>query len=171
MRKSLPKTPPSELNSRVASLLAVAGGRPRAPRTNGAEKGNGSLSLRGASPIDHGARLAARLRLLEGFLGRTDAADCADLGVRCLAESTNVAQALCLIRSRGERTHVTAAAAGFPRQTVMSFTLSLEDWANPLTEALTNRGHAYFPPTQVPADRRRRPVTPFEDAAFSVVPL
>jgi len=54
---------------------------------------------------------------------------------------------------------------------VSTFTVSLEDWANPLVTAFTNRRDHACPPSQSAADRRRRPSTPFEDDGFHVVPL
>ena len=54
---------------------------------------------------------------------------------------------------------------------VAAFSVSLEDWGNPLVTAFTNRKELFFPAPHSAADRKRRPRTPFEDAAFHVVPL
>src|SRR5262249_54045818 len=51
------------------------------------------------------------------------------------------------------------------------FTVSLDDWGNPLVTAVNNRRSSFFPAAHSSADRRRRPSTPFEDSAFHVVPL
>src|SRR5262249_31013602 len=52
-----------------------------------------------------------------------------------------------------------------------SFSVSLDDWNNPLVTAFTDRKHTFFPAAHSAGDRRRRPSTPFEDGAFHVVPL
>ena len=83
MRKSLQKTLPSGLSSRLerpsAGLLA-GGGRPPGAEGNGAT-GQGR---RLPAPVGDAEHLAARLRLLEGFLSRTDIADCAQLALQWL---------------------------------------------------------------------------------------
>src|SRR5690349_3430789 len=85
MRKSLLKTPPSALSSRVAhpsaALLAV-GGRERASKRNGSAPYTGVPRVRVAvetsvDPVDDQGDVAARVRLLEGFVGRTEIADTA----------------------------------------------------------------------------------------------
>src|SRR5262249_41077834 len=65
----------------------------------------------------------------------------------------------------------TSGAYGFSPDAASSFSLSIEDWANPLVVALTSRKRLFFPAAHSAADRRRRPSTPFEDAAFHVLPL
>jgi PAS domain S-box-containing protein len=117
------------------------------------------------------ARLTARLRLLEGFLSRTEVADGAHHALHWLGEVLGVRQALCLVRPSGEPVLSVVASYGLPAATAASFSVSLDDWGNPLVTALTARRHAYYPAVQSAAERRRRPVTPFEDVAFHVVPL
>ena len=52
------------------------------------------------------------------------------------------------------------------------FTISLEDWRNPLVQILTSRRHTFFPAVTASGhERRRRPSTPFEQSAFHVLPL
>src|SRR5262245_47508954 len=106
MRKSLPKTRPSELSSRVASLpaglLAAAAGRRRAVKANG-DVPHGPLTA-----IAREERLEERLRLLEGFISRTEVADCAQCGLQWLADMHGVTQSLCLVRAAGESTLVVA---------------------------------------------------------------
>jgi PAS domain S-box-containing protein len=64
-----------------------------------------------------------------------------------------------------------AASRGVAGSAVATYTLSLDDWNNPLIAALNNRRQAFFSSAHSAADRKRRPSTPFEDAAFHVIPL
>ncbi len=62
--------------------------------------------------------------------------------------------------------------AGLSSRAIANFTLSTDDWRNPLVHILTSRPHASY--AAVPAslqERRRRPNTPFEDGAFHVIAL
>src|SRR5438034_269389 len=91
MRKSLPKMPPSGLSSKraefpagaasLAARLVAAGARRSAARANGAAgplpEGNGASRVRRGSFVnDDSERFLGRLRLLEGFLSRTEISDC-----------------------------------------------------------------------------------------------
>src|SRR4029453_19351524 len=113
MRKSLLKTPPSGLSSRLLSPSAalVAGERGRRPA---AKRGNGSpyagvprmrVAVEGAIGEDEDL-LAARIRLLEGFISRTELADCAQHALQWLAEVLGAAQSICLVRPLGEQSLV-----------------------------------------------------------------
>jgi signal transduction histidine kinase len=115
--------------------------------------------------------LPARLRLLEGFLNRTELAETAQHALQWLGDVLGVPQSLCLVRPAGEQILVTLAAYGLPPTVSASYGLSLDDWSNPLVSALSNRRNAYFPPPQSAAERRRRPATPFEDRPVHAVPL
>src|SRR5688572_23617106 len=127
MRKSLPKTRHSALSSRVASLpaalLAAAAGRPRAAKPNGEAPYVG---------VPRDDRLAARLRLLEGFLSRTDVADCAAHALKWADRVLGIGQSLCLVRPVGEQSLVVVSSSGLPAATATSFSVSLDDWGNPL---------------------------------------
>jgi signal transduction histidine kinase len=114
---------------------------------------------------------AARQRLLEGFLSRTEVADCAQYALQWCGEVLGISQSICLIRPPNEPTLFTAAAYGLPSAAATAFTVSLDDWSNPLTQAVAHRRHAYYGSVHAAADRRRRPTTPFQDAGFHVVPL
>jgi PAS domain-containing protein len=127
--------------------------------------------VREAAADESGARLADRLQLLEGFLARTEIADCAEYGLQWAAETLGVRQSLCLMCPSGEQTMVVLASRGLRSAAAASFWVSLDDWSNPLVTALNSRRQVYYPAVQSAADRRRRPSTPFEDAAFHVVPL
>src|SRR4051812_28696481 len=104
MRKSLPKTPHSALSSRVAqlpaALLAAAAGRQRAAKANG----HAHRQSRSGGDGDRADPLVARLRLLEGFLSRTEIADCAEHALRWLGAVLGVRQSLCMVRPAGEQT-------------------------------------------------------------------
>jgi signal transduction histidine kinase len=148
------------------ALLAVAGGRARRRR---AAKANGEAIFTAADA--QAAQLAIRLRLLEGFVSRTEIADSAQYALQWLAETLGVARSLCLVRPSAEQMLFTVAACGLPGPAATGFSVSVEDWANPLIHALNTRRDVYFPTPHTAADRRRRPFTPFEDNAFHVMPL
>ena len=114
--------------------------------------------------------MEARLRLLEGFLNRTTVADCAQHGLDWLGEALAVRQSLCLVKPAGEQALFVVAHAGLS-VAAGSFTLSLDDWVNPLVTALNHKRRAYHAPARSAADRRRRPFTPFGDHGFHVLPL
>ena len=145
-----------------AGLLAAAAGRPHAAKAGA--NGTGAVVARGDLS-------AARLRLLEGFLARTGVADCAQYALQWFGEEAGAGQSLCLIRASGESSLNTIGVYGLPRATAMAFTISIEDWGNPLVNALINRRHLQFGPVHSAADRRRRPATPFEDRPFQAIPL
>jgi PAS domain S-box-containing protein len=121
--------------------------------------------------VDPGDKLVARLRLLEGFLSRTEVADCAEYALQWLGDVLAVEQSLCLVKSISEQTLSAVASYGLPTGSTTPLSLSLDDWGNPLIAALNHRRHTYYPVGHSAADRRRRPSTPFEDAAFHVLPL
>src|SRR5438552_3704806 len=94
-----------ELRKQVRLLerkLAAAAGRRHDPRRNGSATSAlpAVAPRRPPSPRSHGSdvTLAVRLRLLEGFLSRTDIAECAQYALRWLADTTEIDQAICLIR-------------------------------------------------------------------------
>lgn len=116
-------------------------------------------------------RLEARLRLLEGFLSRTDLADCAQHALQWMGEVLRVPRSLCIVRPPGERTLFTIGWHGLSPAMATGFTLDLDDWGNPLLNVLHGHGRAHFPAAHTVGERRRRPSTPFEDAAFHSVAL
>jgi len=115
--------------------------------------------------------LAARVRLLEGFVSRTEVADCAQFALQWIGETIGVSQSICLVRPSGEQTLYASGHYGLTSGAVSSFTVSLEEWGHPLVSTFNNRKEIFFPAAHSAADRRRRPATPFEDAAFHVLPL
>jgi len=150
-------------------------GAPRRPaaRRNGSVPYTGVPRVRvavGESAGDDVDLLAARVRLLEAFVGRSEIADCANIGLQWLGEVLGIRQSICLIRPEGEPSLFVVAAYGLG-SAVTSFSVSLEDWRNPLVAAYINRKELFFPTPHSAADRKRRPVTPLEDAAFHAVPL
>jgi signal transduction histidine kinase/PAS domain-containing protein len=118
-----------------------------------------------------GDRNAARLRLLEGFLARTRAVDCAQYALQWLGEEAGVSQSICLIREEGESSLSAIGVYGLPRATGMSFAVSTEDWGHPLVDALINRRHLQYGAPHTASERKRRPATPFEDQPFRAIPL
>jgi PAS domain S-box-containing protein len=116
-------------------------------------------------------RLESRLDLLEGFLSHTDLADCSQHALQWLAEVLHIGQSLCLVRPAGEQTFVAVGWHGIAPAVASAFTLGLDDWANPLLHVLHSRRRSSFPEPHSAAERRRRPVTPFQDAAFHAAPL
>jgi len=153
----------------------VAVGAARRPAT----KRNGSAPYTGVPRVrvaveetlgDEAEELAARVRLLEGFVGRGEIADAAQLALQWLGNAVGITQSICLVRLSGDVSLAVVASQGVGGS-AGSFNISLEDWNNPLVTALNHRKQLFFPEPHATADRKRRPSTPFEDAAFHVVPL
>ena len=115
--------------------------------------------------------LAARVRLLEGFVSRAEVSDCTQFALQWMGEAIRVSQSICLIRPAGEQMLYASGQYGFTSAAVASFTVALEDWGNPLVTTFTSRKEIFYPAAHSAADRRRRPSTPLEDAAFHVIPL
>src|SRR5438067_3806183 len=180
MRKSLLKTPPSGLSSRLAppaALVAVDAARRPASRRNGSTPYTGvprvRVAVEEASALsdEEQQQLAARVRLLEGFISRTDVSDTAQHALQWIGETLGISKSICLVRPMGDPALFAAGQYGFTNPAASSFTVSLEEWGNPLVNALNNRKEVFFPDAHSAADRKRRPATPFDDAAFHVVPL
>jgi signal transduction histidine kinase/PAS domain-containing protein len=161
----MPRSGPS---SRVLSLptafLAGAGATRRAADANGGRP-------RSAPAGGAGGRLDSRLRLLEGFLSHADLADCAQHALRWLGQELNVTQSLCLVRPEGEQTLFTAGWYGIAPALATSFSVSLDDWGNPLVNVLHTHRRSFFAEARTGAERRRRPSTPFHDAPFHAAAL
>src|SRR4029450_11311922 len=66
---------------------------------------------------------------------------------------------------------VTLWSHGLPAAATATFTVSLDDWSNLLVNAVNDKRSTFFPAPHSSADRRRRPVPPFQDDPFLVVPL
>jgi len=173
------KTPPSELSSRPAphAALVALGGRRKARRNGAGAPYTGVPRLRVAveSPepdaTDEDPQITARVRLLEAFVSRTELADCTQFALQWLAETIGLTKSICLVRPGSELVLFVAGTYGMPGSAAASYSVSLEDWANPLVSTFTNRKQIFFPAAHSAADRKRRPSTPFEDAAFHAVPL
>src|SRR5262245_17501028 len=166
MRKSLQKTPPSALNSRLAPLPAALAAVDAEQRSHGVRRnGSGGFGTARAAVLsrDEDERLAARARLLEGFVIRTDITECARFALRWLADTVRVGQSLCLVQPTGEAALFAVADMGLSGRSAAAFSVSLDDWNNPLVGIVHNGTQAFFPAAHSAADRRRRPSTPFED--------
>jgi len=154
-----------------AGLPAPAVVRPHAAKRNGASGKETPGPVVGLSSVaGRDVRLAARVRLLEGFLGRTEVSECAQYALHWLTDATGIEQSICLVRAAGEPVMGAAASRGLPADAAATFAISLDDWNSPLVAAI-GRPHTLFPAAHTPGDRRRRPSTPFEDAAFHAVTL
>src|SRR3954468_11379739 len=107
MRNSLQKTPPSGPRSMPppqAAALADGAPRPAAKRPRSVPY-NGVPRLRVAVEQSLGEEselLAARLRLLEGFVGRADLTDCTHLALQWLRDVLRISHSICLIRTSDE---------------------------------------------------------------------
>jgi PAS domain S-box-containing protein len=120
---------------------------------------------------DDDPSLPARLRLLEGFVSRTEIADCTQFALQWFGETFGVSQLICLVRPAADTSIYVIGSYGLRSGAVSSFSISLDDWSNPLVAAFLRRKQMFFPAPHSAADRRRRPSTPFEDSAFHAVPL
>ncbi len=159
--------------SQPAALLPAGARRPAAKRRR---TGPYTAVPRVRVAVDEGhgddeGLLAARVRLLEGLVGRSELSDCAHLALQWLGEVLGIAQSICLVRPTDEASLFVVGTYGLPGSAVSRFSVSLEDWSNPLVTALAHRKAGFFPEPHSAADRRRRPSTPFEDSAFHVLPL
>ena len=146
----------------AAKPKASGFGEPRrsGPR-GGGRNGAGADAGRVPAALAH-ADLGARNRLLEGFLSRTEIADCAHLALQWLSDELGVDRSICLVRPLRERTLVAVSSHGLPAAATATFTVSLDDWGNLLVSAVNNKRSTFFPAPHSNADRRRRPATPFE---------
>jgi signal transduction histidine kinase len=155
-----------------AALLAAAAGRRRAVKANGNATNAtfpGSYDRRRGGSGDDWA--AVRLRLLEGFLSRTEIADSAQHALQWFGEVLGASQSICMVRLGGEPALFTVASYGLPSPATTAFSVSLDDWSNALVTTLNNRRASYYPAAHSAGERRRRPATPFEDAGFHALPL
>jgi signal transduction histidine kinase len=116
-------------------------------------------------------RIGARLRLLETLVSRADISECARAGLLWLEETLGITRSICLVRPIGEASLVVVGALGLRGAATSSFSVSLDDWNNPIVTHLANRKDGFFPSPHSTTDRRRRPATPFEDAPFHALPL
>ena len=112
---------------------------------------------------------AARLRLLEALVSRADLAECAQAGLQWLHETLGIPRSLCLVRPVADPSLMVVGAYGVTE--AASFSVSLDDWNNPLVTAIVERRPMFFAAPHSAADRKRRPATPFEDAPFHLEPL
>jgi len=159
--------------SQPAALRAVGEPRPAAKRRRSGQYA-GVPRVRVAFDEGQGdddGLLSARVRLLEGFVGRSELADCAHLALQWLGEVLGISQSICLVRPADETSLFVIGTYGLSGSAISRFSVSLEDWSNPLVTALAHRKTFFFPSPHSAADRRRRPGTPFEDSPFHVLPL
>ena len=155
----------------AAKPAAPGFGEPRRSASRGSGgNGAGAHADRVPPPLDPDD-LGARTRLLEGFLSRSEIADCAQLALQWLSDELGIDRSICLVRPLREQMLVTVWSHGLPAAATATFTVSLDDWGNLLVNAVNNKRSTFFPAPHSSADRRRRPTTPFEDDAFHVVPL
>jgi PAS domain S-box-containing protein len=173
MRNSLQKTPHFALSSSPAplraGLLSAGVARHRGPEGYGSAGDRGGAHT--AVSVGTDQLLEAKVRLLEAFVSRGDVADCTQFALQWLSEILGLAPSLCLLRPEGEEALFTVGSHGLPGTAGSRFTVSLEDWDNPLVTAFGDRDPAFFRAVHSATERKRRPSTPFEDAPFHVVPL
>jgi signal transduction histidine kinase len=153
-----------------AALLSAGGVRQPAARRNGAS-GSRAGARAAASLADDEPLATARVRLLEAFVSGGDVADCSQYALQWLREALGLSPSLCLLKPAGEDALFTVAAHGFPGTSAYRFTISLDDWNNPLVAAFGGQERVFFRAAHSAAERKRRPSTPFEDSAFHAIPL
>ncbi len=151
------------------ALLAAGAVQRHVAKRNGAVAAR--PAMRFAVTLGREEQLAARLRLLEGLVARTEIADCARYALQWLGEVLGVSKSICLLKPIDEQVLFAVSAYGFPGSAVTSFAVPLEEWGNPLVAALTKRKPVSFAAAHSAADRKHRPATPFEDSAFQALPL
>ncbi|MGE3958243.1 MAG: ATP-binding protein [Vicinamibacterales bacterium] len=141
------------------------------PRFGADSTGRTGIRAFARSAAPHADRVEARLRLLEGFLGRTDLSECAHHALEWLADVLQVRRSLCLICPPAEDALVTIGWHGLPPSVSANFMVALDDWQHPLVSVLHTQGRVFFGAAHSPAERRRRPSTPLGDAAFYAAAL
>src|SRR4051812_21922526 len=100
----------------------------------------------------------ARPELLQGLPKPSESAGRTDFSLTWLAENLNVAQSLVLAKREGEAVLSVVGSYGLPTASLEKFTVSVEDWRQPLVQILANRRHVFFPPMSgASGERRRRP--------------
>ena len=122
-----------------AALAAAGMARKSAGKRNASAPYTGIPRVRVAfeeGTADDGELLAARVRLLEGFVSRAEIADCTQLALQWLGEALGIAHSICLVRPETEPSLFVVGTYGMPGSAVSSYTASLEDWGNPLVTAL-----------------------------------
>src|SRR5215510_10358450 len=173
MKSSQPKmrpfAPSSKVPPRSVELLRnVAAGRPR----GAADPRRGPIKPAGGGAQTPDARLTTHLELLEGFLSRSDLQETVEFALDWLERVHHVNQSLCLIHRLNESALSVVGSRGLSSRAIANFTLSTDDWRNPLVHILTSRPHASYPAVSASLqERRRRPNTPFEGSAFHVIAL
>src|SRR5262245_33998016 len=130
MRKSLLKTRPSVLSSRLAPppVALAAVGRRAAERTRSTPYTGVPVRVavdNAGDGVDDDASLVARVRLLEGFVSRTEIADCAHFALQWLGETLGVSQSICLVRPGTEPSIFVVGSYGLRSGAVSSFSISL----------------------------------------------
>src|SRR5215210_3332789 len=144
MRKSLLKTPrsgPNSMPSPPAALLAVGAPRRTAVKRNGSAPYTGVPRVRVAveeTADGDGNLLTARVRLLEALVGRAEIADIAQLALQWLGETLGIRQLICLILPEGEQSLFVVGSYGLG-SAVTNYSVSLEDWSNPLVASFNQR--------------------------------
>ena len=163
--------------------MAVGVGRKRQSERSNADgyRGIAPVGANGADPaapvntVENAENVeidpAIRLRLLEALVSRADIAECAQAGLQWLEETLGVSRSLCMVRPIGETSLVVVGTHGMSSEVHASFSVSLDDWNNPLVSAVAGRQRLFFPAAHSAADRKRRPATPFGDAPFQVLPF
>jgi signal transduction histidine kinase/PAS domain-containing protein len=132
----------------------------------------GPMKQAGDSDQTRDALQTARLELLEGFLSRSELPETVDFSLDWLARVHGVNQSLCLVHRLNETSLSVVGSRGLSSRAIASFTLSTDDWRNPLIHILTSRPHASYPAVSASLqERRRRPSTPFDESAFHVIAL
>ena len=134
----------AQLNAIPARRTA---GRRRAagPRLSGDGPDRTRASRASASQVEEGPRRrrraarGARCGCSKGFVSRTEIADCAHLALQWLGEVLGIAQSICLVRPADETSLFVVGTYGLSGSAVSRFSVSLDDWGNPLVTALANR--------------------------------
>ena len=78
-----------------------------------------------AAWIDSADLETARLELLEGFLSRSEIADCTEYALDWLAETLNITQSICLARREGDAALSAIGAYGLPTSALAKFAVDV----------------------------------------------
>ena len=123
-------------------------------------RGCSGVAQTAAAAVGDDQLLAARVRLLEAFVSRSDVTDCTQYALQWLREILGLTPSLCLLRPAGEDALFTVGAHGLPGTAIVSFYRVARGLEQSARHGLQQPRTRLFPCRAF----RRRPQTPSVDA-------
>src|SRR4051812_33719726 len=148
MRNLLQKIPPSGPRSMPQRAALLSASAPSAAKRRRAAPYTGVPRVRVAveeNPGEDVEPLAARLRLLEGFVGRSELADTAYLALQWLGEVLGISQSICLVRPADAASPFVVGTYGLVRSGGGRLLLAPGGRGDPPVSAFFERPQIFFP--------------------------